>query len=205
MTNIHLFPILIQKYKIVPTTDEFEKLEGYLNELFDKTTENNWALETGKSTGDHDLYLFKRPEAQWLMNKTLECVYHYWSALHYRTGANIICTSAWANSHRFGHITGEHSHCGGAMKAHISAAYYFKKPELSGNIEFVDPLEYIHKMTPIHEYSEYTDVGIEHMYKEVDAQPFDLVLFPSWLKHRTQINKSTNERVAVSMNFIGLY
>ena len=60
-------------------------------------------------------------------------------------------------------------------------------------------------MTPIHEYSEYTPVGVSHMYKEVQADEFDLVLFPSWLKHRTQVSQASTERVCVSMNFVGLY
>ncbi len=205
MDNVHLFPILIQKYNIRPSDEEYRNFNTYLESLFSSSTENIWALETGKSTGEHDLYLYERPESAWLMNNVFKCVHHYWNALSYRTGAKIICTSAWANSHKYGQVTGEHSHCGGAIKAHISAAYYFKKPALSGNIEFVDPLEYIHKMTPIPDYSEFTPVGVSHMYKEVDANEFDLVLFPSWLKHRTQPSQSTEERVCVSMNFVGLY
>ncbi len=205
MNNVHLFPILVQKYKIEPNKEEYEMFDTLLSTVFNNSMENIWALETGKSTGQHDLFLHTRPEAQWLMQQTFKCVLHYWNALQYRTGAKLECTSAWANSHKFGQITGEHSHCGGAVRAHISAAYYFKKPALSGNIEFVDPLEYIHKMTPIHEYSEYTPVGISNMYKEVEAEQFDLVLFPSWLKHRTQVSQSNDERVCVSMNFVGLY
>jgi uncharacterized protein (TIGR02466 family) len=205
INNLNLFPILVQKYKIEPSQEEYQVFDTYLNALFNRATEDAWALETGKSTGEYNLFLHERPESQWLMPKVFECVYHYWSALHYRTGAKIECTSAWANSHKFGQVTGEHSHCGGAVRAHISAAYYFKKPALSGNIEFVDPLEYIHKMTPIHEYSEYTPVGISHMYTEVDASQFELVLFPSWLKHRTQTSQTNDERVCVSMNFIGHY
>jgi len=60
-------------------------------------------------------------------------------------------------------------------------------------------------MEPIHEYSEYTPDGIAHMYKEIEADQFDLVLFPSWLNHRTQASTSMEDRVAVSINFLGLY
>ena len=205
MSEINLFPIQLHTTSIVPNDYEYKILDEFLSNKFASASENLWALETGKSTGEFNLNLYKQPEAQWLMNRVMPIVQSYWQRLDYRRGAKIIFTSAWANQHETGQETGEHSHYGGSIRSHVSAVYYFKKPDNSGNIEFVDPLEYIRKMEPIHEYSEYTPEGIAHMYKEVSTEQFDLVLFPSWLKHRTQVNKSTGSRVAISMNFIGLY
>lgn len=203
--NHNLFPVNIFKTKIVPTEKEYDEFNQLLTTSFSNANEGVWALESGKSTGEHDLYLFHEPAAQWLVDKAMEHTYSFWKLLDYRRGAQIKITSSWANLHSYGQVTGEHSHYGGAIRSHISAVYYFKKPAQSGNIEFVDPLEYIRKMEPIHEYSEYTPDGIAHMYKEVSTDQFDLVLFPSWLKHRTQPSKSTEDRVAVSINFLGLY
>jgi uncharacterized protein (TIGR02466 family) len=203
--DILLFPITVQKHHLPPSQSEFDILDGYLNSLFKSCEENVWGLETGKSTGQFGVQLHTRPEFEWLLNKTLPLVQDYWKFLKYRPKANITCTSAWANSHKFGQVTGEHNHCGGAIRAHVSVVYYFKKPSLSGNIEFVDPLEYIHKMTPINGYDEYSSQGRANMYKELEADPFDLILFPSWVKHKTQTNQSQDERVAISMNFVGLY
>lgn len=196
---IHLFPLYIKKHKIVPSENEYNQLDSYLSRLFSESTVDTWALETGKSTGQFDLYLYRRHEIQWLINHAMMHVYTFWQELDYRKAHNIKISSCWANLHKFSQTTGEHSHCGGAIRAHISAVYYFKKPVNSGNIEFVDPLEYIHKMTPRHQYDELC----KSMYSQVIADQFDLLLFPSWLKHRTQPSRSYDDRVAISMNFIG--
>ena len=126
-------------------------------------------------------------------------VKEFWHYLGYRQDASISITASWANQHLTGDFTGEHTHCGGAEQSHVSAVYYFKKPVNSGHIEFVDPLEYVRRMTPIDHYSEL------YSYLEVPADQYDLILFPSWLKHRTQKNSSTDERVAVSINFVGAW
>ena len=55
-------------------------------------------------------------------------------------------------------------------------------------------------MTPIHEFSE--RIGT---YTEFLAEQNDLILFPSWLKHRTQANSSNEKRIAISINFIGIW
>lgn len=199
--NRNLFPVTIFKTQIVPTEQEYADFDQLLSKSFSTTNDGVWALESGKSTGEHDLFLHHEPAAKWLIDATMEHVVQFWKTLDYRREANIRITSAWANLHKYGQSTGEHSHYGGAIRAHISAVYYFKKPKQSGNIEFVDPLEYIRKMEPIHQYDE---TG-KAMYQEVDADQFDLVLFPSWLNHRTQMSLSTEDRVAVSINFLGLY
>ena len=201
VTNLSLFPTLVQRVNIAPTEEEYNKLDSLLTRIFNRAQDNLWALESGKSTGEYDLYLYKAPEMKWLMDKMLPYIHDFWAINDYRIGSKIITTSAWANLHRYGQTTGEHSHCGGAIKAHVSVAYYFKKPPNSGNIEFVDPLEYIHKMSPKHQYEETSG----KMYAPVEAEQFDLVIFPSWLKHRTQPSLSNEDRVAISVNFKGIW
>jgi uncharacterized protein (TIGR02466 family) len=198
MIQHNLFATPIQVFQIVPTDKEYAITNEILYKIYQDCEENVWALEDGKSTGQHSLDLHGITEFNWLTSKTLEYVKEFWKTLKYREEASIFLDSSWANLHGYGHATGEHSHYGGSNRAHISAVYYFKKPENSGNIEFVDPLEYIHRMTPAHEFSEVTGV-----YYPIDSKQFDLILFPSWLYHRTQKNLSREDRIAISMNFIG--
>lgn len=197
--KIDLFPTPIYSVSIPPTEQEYVELDAVLAQSFSTVPENNWALESGKSTGDHDLYLYSVPQMQWLMTQVMPHVELFWQQLNYRHDSDVRITSAWANLHKYGQTTGQHNHCGGAIKAHISAVYYFKKPAMSGDIEFVDPLEQLHRMTPVHEYSEVSG----SMYKAIPTNQFDLLLFPSWLMHRTQPNLSQEDRIAISMNFIG--
>jgi uncharacterized protein (TIGR02466 family) len=196
----NLFATPVEKVKITPTTEQYEKTVLLLNRMFNDVAEHNWALETGKSTGELGLDLHDCPEIWWLVDQALEHARQYWKVLGYRHTDTIIPESSWANVHKINQTTGEHAHCGGFKKAHISTVYYLNKPLNSGHIEFVDPLEYIHRMTPVHEFSERTGT-----YSEFTADEHDLILFPSWLKHRTQANSTDQNRIAISINFIGIW
>jgi uncharacterized protein (TIGR02466 family) len=192
-----LFSVPIYKTSIKPSAEEEQDFATLLNNMFEQMPVNEWAMESGKSTGSHNLNLHWFKEMDWLTSATKYHVEKFWQQLNYRHGASIGVIASWANQHLQGDWTGDHTHCGGAEQSHISAVYYFKKPVNSGNIEFVDPLEYVKRMVPIHHYSELDS------YQQIPAEQFDLILFPSWLKHRTQKNTTTEERVAVSMNFVG--
>jgi uncharacterized protein (TIGR02466 family) len=199
---INLFSTPIFKVKIVPSDNEFQVLDNLLYSIFDKSEEGIWALETGKSTGQHGLQLHENIAMYWLVKQVYNHVCKFWGELDYAHGANITLPTSWANLHKQGHVTGEHSHCGGSQKAHISAVYYFKKSNNSGNIEFRDPLETIHSLSPRHNYN--VAEGNAGLF-EVNVEQFDLILFPSWLKHKTKPNESKEDRVAISMNFIGTW
>ncbi|CAB4125939.1 Conserved hypothetical protein CHP02466 [uncultured Caudovirales phage] len=200
MDNIvNLFAIPVFKFKVVPTDIEYSELTKALDMIFERSTEGKWASETGKSSAEHHLFLHNIQEMQWLLTITAARVHKVWAELNYANGKNITCPASWANLHKPGQVTGEHSHCSGAEKSHLSAVYYFKKPADSGNIEFRDPLDYIHSLTPKKDYVLETYAA----YSEVKAEEFDLLVFPSWLKHRSQVNRSQDNRIAISMNFIG--
>ena len=199
MTTENLFSTGIYKTRIVPTATQYEDLDYLLKQIFKKVPSNQWAMETGKSTGSEMLTLHYFNEMKWLTDAMYPHVTKYWDALGYRRNAELSIIASWANLHMHNDFTGVHSHCGGAEQSHISSVFYFKKPDGSGNIEFVDPLEYINQMVPIHHYSEH------NVYKEVPAEQFDLILFPSWIRHRTQRNLADDERVAISINFVGFW
>lgn len=195
---IHPFrPVQLYKVNLRPTSEQQADLDMLLTNMFAQMPSNEWAMETGKSTGSHGLKLHWFDAMRWLVDAAGPHVVEYWRQLDYRHDADIDILASWANQHLENDFTGEHTHCGGAEQSHISAVYYFKKPVGSGNIEFVDPLEYINRMVPIHHYSE------KDAYHEINAAEFDLILFPSWIKHRTQRNASQGERVAISINYVG--
>lgn len=195
----NMFAVPIYKVRILPSDVERDSFDILLTNMFAQMPTNSWALETGKSTGSHNLNLHWFDQTRWLVNAMIPHVANFWEHLDYRHDTSVTITASWANEHLKGDFTGEHTHCGGAEQSHISAVYYFKKPVNSGHIEFADPLDFIKRMTPIHHYSELDS------YIEVPAEQYDLILFPSWLKHRTQKNNSDESRVAVSMNFVGAW
>lgn len=200
MEVTNLFPLPISKVKVVPTEAERNMLEQYLTDTFNKVQEGTWASETGKSSGELGLFLHTVPEMQWLINSIRIPVFKYWELVDYAHGASIYPWSSWANLHKPGQVTGEHSHCDGSEKSHVSTVYYFKKPKDSGHIEFRDPLEYIHSLSPRHMYNDEIE---PKAHTAIEADEFDLLIFPSWMKHRSQINLSQDDRIAISINYRG--
>jgi hypothetical protein len=199
--TINLFSVPVFKFKVVPTAEQYNTLDEYLKNVFNSASDKAWASETGKSTGEYNLLLHTHPEIQWLINATSFYMMGAWNKINYAHGAELSCVTAWANLHGPGHTTGEHTHCNGATSSHLSAVYYFKKPQDSGHIEFRDPLEYIHSLSPRDMYV--TDEYHSKIHTTVESNEFDLLIFPSWLNHRSQPNKSNENRIAISMNFIG--
>jgi hypothetical protein len=99
--------------------------------------------------------------------------------------------NSWVNVHPKGGVTTEHSHGSTVMVA----AAYLQLPEKSGYIQFKDPLEYLksfHSRKP--EY-----VGDYHT---IPAKTGDVFLFPGWLKHRTEYNKSNLDRWVLTTNIL---
>lgn len=101
---------------------------------------------------------------------------------------------SWVNRHCTGAYTGEHTHRG----AHIIAVYYLQMPENSGRLLVRDPLEYHWGGLPSNLR------GIEDFWYPIDIKTGDLVFFPSWLPHKTEINKSNDDRYVMSINYTGV-
>ena len=65
--------------------------------------------------------------------------------------------------------------------------------DTSGFIEYKDPLEYIKGFLP----------KKCNNWKEIQAKTGDTLLFPGWIRHRTQPNNLLKDRWVLTTNFIG--
>ena len=196
--DINLFPIKIFKGRIVPSPSEIDETNDLFNDLQEYTDKGVWAGESGKSSGQLTKMLHeKHYEMHWITRQTLKLVVDYWKDINYSTEFDINLETCWVNFHEYGDTTSEHSHADGVNRADISAVYYYSKHPLSGHIQFKNPLEYIHMLTPYAGSYEFS----EDCWSTVPTETYDVLIFPSWLKHRTQPNLSQQKRIAVSMNF----
>lgn len=98
----------------------------------------------------------------------------------------------WFNVNNTSDYNSIHNHHG----AVLSGVYYVNVPENSGSIEFYreDDIEYY--LPPLESYNAFTKQ--KHV---VDPEPGMLLLFPGWVKHSVQPNKSKEERVSISFNY----
>jgi uncharacterized protein (TIGR02466 family) len=193
---VELFPIKIYKTSIVPSIEMDCLLETTLTNLFDKCDENKWAGESGFSTGQLSMNLHHLEEFRWLFTEAGVHLEKYWEELEYASFP-VTLRDSWANLHYGNHETQEHSHTDGEFgNSIISAVYYFRKPNNVGNIVFCNPLDYILRLQPYKKLK-----GIETLGEELSTNQYDLLLFPSWLRHRVPKYNSSEKRIAISFNY----
>ena len=78
----------------------------------------------------------------------------------------------------------------------LSGVYYPSVPDNSGEIVFTDPRIQAYIITlPVSRKTGFTSRQIRRTPSEGE-----FILFPSWLEHSVEMNKSDKERVSVAFN-----
>jgi uncharacterized protein (TIGR02466 family) len=123
----------------------------------------------------------------WLKNIVIEVATRgmgYFSDFH-----DIILTNSWVNLTNSGGKTLGHKH----PNTFIVVSTYLHMPENGGYFEAKDPLEDLKSF--------YYRNNPDWYWKEVPTKSGDLLIFPGWLKHRTQENKSNEDRWVLTTSF----
>jgi uncharacterized protein (TIGR02466 family) len=104
----------------------------------------------------------------------------------------VVFTGMWTNVYPPGAFVPQHLH----PNCLLSGVYYAKAPKDCGNLIFQDPA-YIAKVMHNRGAGRYPTLAEKYM---VDVRDGLMVIFPSWLPHSTQPNKSGEDRIIVSFN-----
>lgn len=153
--------------------------------------QNSSNLEVGNATSTVDARYFGphtwntfQPFMDWLNDPLLEV----WERLNYTVGnTNCRPEQSWLNLHKNSGQTLEHAH--GYVELVVTC--YLQLPKNSGYIEYRDPLDQLKVNTPTYENAS---------FYEVPAVTGDILIFPGWLKHRTQPNSSDEDRIVMTIN-----
>jgi|TARA_B100002052_G_C15811461_1_gene566065 hypothetical protein len=101
-----------------------------------------------------------------------------------------ILQKSWVNWHPNGAWTAEHDH----SAVHQVVAFYMRKPTGSGDILFRDPLD-------IAWWSYPRELRKRSLWQSVDVEEGDVLIFPGWLRHKTEPNTTDEDRIVLSANF----
>jgi len=185
--GIFLFPPMVWKFQY---EFDIDKLYPKIAEII-SMVEINSQLEKGKAVSTVSLEDYLQPHT-W---KELEH-FQFWlgeKISHIRTQLSFHdehseVVNSWVNKHNNTGMTIEHSH---ANTTFVVSAY-IKCPNGSGNIEFKDPLEYHKNSFPI--------ISDDVHYKVVPCATNDVLIFPGWLRHRTEPSTVDDERIVMTFN-----
>ena len=102
----------------------------------------------------------------------------------------------WANINPPGGYNRPHVH----PNSLFSGVYYVKTPPNCGKIAFNDPRPGIQTVMP----SRKPGQPPKHLWREVNLDAIEgrIIMFPAWLWHGVEENKSNDIRISVSFNFI---
>ena len=191
-----MFDIPVRKGFVTGNSQQIHDLWNLLGDIWNECDRGEWSGESGRSTGQQLLDLHAYPEMDWIIQEMMPDVIDFWDNDLKYASANIQPTASWANLHEDGDTTAEHSHSDGKRQAHVASVFYLKKSPDGGHIEFCDPLDYVKRHTPLA-----TCAGDAILSESMPASTADFILFPGWLRHRTQ--PAVGKRVAISINFNG--
>lgn len=185
--GLHVFPPLIYKFEY-----EFNKeiLLPKIYEIFNYIKTNS-LLESGEALSTVTLDEIHQPHTwlelkdfqNWLGDKIASIRRDYGFINNHST-----VNQSWFNLHKRSGKTLEHNH----SHTTFVVSNYILCPENSGNIEFLDPLEYHKSQNPI--------IPEIVMWKQVECKTNDVLIFPGYIKHRTQENITDNDRIVMTFN-----
>ncbi len=104
-----------------------------------------------------------------------------------------IAINQWVNINKKGDSNQIHNHDPYKGFA-LSGVFYVRAPKSCGNIVFYDPRQYI-TTSPDHEY--YNDCNDSYW---IEPKENMLLIFPAWLYHSVDPNKSSFDRISISFN-----
>lgn len=160
-----------------------------------------WSKKIHATTQDtlHHLPPFKK-----LVNAIHAEVSYFCNEMLLMDANDLELVSMWANTHKGPSTHVLHMHA----NSFVSGVVYLQVPENvtdqytieSGKLSFEDPRECRHVLVPDH-YDQ-NDAKVEKQ-RDYETQEGDLILFPSWLKHRVHPFDSGKEfRVSLSFNYM---
>ena len=104
----------------------------------------------------------------------------------------VVVSEMWAIINKPRDFNVIHTH----PNAYLSAAYYVKAPEKAGRFVIENPLSVARHSYPAHATK--TEYNIKAA--ALDIEEGDLLLFPAYLPHKVNENKSDEDRIVISFN-----
>ena len=188
MEPCNIFPSAIWKGHFTGYLTKLEQRS--LNFLKDPKTNISALMEGGISSGPDLEPPHEWEEAKEFMNWTADFCNKVWIDWNYLNMPwEQIEQTSWVNLFPQNGYAGEHSHC----RDCLVIVLYIKKAvgTIGGNLEINNPLFYHWEGSPRAD---------GHYWEEIEVEAGDVVIIPGWMLHRTTPNKSSEDRVTMSVN-----
>ena len=190
---LKLFPQPVFKYQI----DNYKKINVELTKyIYELNKKDNIGVNKSNINGWHSRG-FDFNEKENIPNKFYSHINGYIEDVFGKLGweydkTKVKCTSMWAIINKKGNFNIEHTH----PNNYLSAAYYVKAPDNCGNFKATNPnILSRHIRAKTKQANE-----LNSNSASIKINEGDLLIFPAYLPHSVEENKSNEDRVIVSFN-----
>lgn len=188
---LKLFPQPIFKYQV----DNYKKInEELLKHIYDLHDDDNVGVKKSNINGWHSKPFDLKDN---IPNKFYSHLNNYIKDVFNKYGweyidTKVVCTSMWAIINKKGNFNIEHTH----PNNYLSAAYYVKAPKNCGNFKATNPnILNRHIRAKAEQANE-----LNSNSASIKINEGDLIIFPAYLPHSVDENRSDEDRVIVSFN-----
>ena len=187
------FPQPIFRYKVDNYKTFNKELEEYIYKLKEEDSEGVVRSNRGgwhsKSFKVREKGTIQNRFTQELSKYIFDVIQTYgWKCVPER----VVVSEMWAIINKPRDFNVIHTH----PNAYLSAAYYVKAPEKAGRFVIENPLSVARHSYPAHATK--TEYNIKAA--ALDIEEGDLLLFPAYLPHKVNENKSDKDRIVISFN-----
>tara|TARA_Y100001936_G_C15889239_1_gene567056 strand:- start:168 stop:782 length:615 start_codon:yes stop_codon:yes gene_type:complete len=191
--TLSFFPQPVFKYKVDNFKEYNEKLSKY---IYDLNKDDKDGILRSNRGGWHSKP-FNLKDTSSIQHKflleTTKYVFDCIKTLGWRLEPNkVICTEMWAIINKKDDFNIIHTH----PNSYLSAAYYVKAPKDCGQFTIENPHSISRHSYPALEKK--TDFNLK--VERIEIEEGDLLLFPAYLPHGVQENKSNEDRIVISFN-----
>ena len=188
---LKLFPQPIFKYQV----DNYKKInEELIKYIYGLHNNDNVGVKKSNINGWHSKPFDLKDD---IPNKFYSHINNYIKDVFNKYGweyidTKVVCTSMWAIINKKGNFNIEHTH----PNNYLSAAYYVKAPKNCGNFKATNPnILNRHIRAKAEQANE-----LNSNSASIKINEGDLIIFPAYLPHSVEENKSDEDRVIVSFN-----
>jgi hypothetical protein len=140
----------------------------------------------------------QRPQYKPLCRFIEETAQRYWQTLSYFPDLVPRIDQSFMTRYHYQGAIASHNH---GLAGHVVAAVYVQVPDVSSQLVFEHPLELVLGTQPIHRPDR---SGVNKFEHRITVATGDVVMWPSWLKHRSVANNSQQDRIVLTCDLRGV-
>jgi uncharacterized protein (TIGR02466 family) len=193
--TLNLFPQPVFKYKVSNFKEYNEKLSEYIYNL---NSEDKEGVQRSNRGGWHS-NSFKLKDTNSIQYKfAMETTKYVFDAIKTYGWVlepdKVICSEMWAIINKKNNFNIRHTH----PNCNLSAAYYVKAPKDCGKFTIENP----HSISKHNYPASDRKTEFNSKLEKLEIEEGDLLLFPAYLPHGVEENKSNKDRIVISFNII---